>query len=496
MSGSRYVAVDLGAESGRVMVGTLLDGRLVLDEVHRFANIPVRTPDGLHWDVLRLYHEIVTGLRAVTQRFGKDIAGIGIDSWGADYGLLDAGGRLLGNPYHYRDARTDGIPEGAARLVPAATQYARTGIAQLTFNTIYQLMAEVRSRDRRLEQATSLLLIPDLLHYWLSGEVATEYTNATTTGMLGADGAWAIDLLARLDVPTHMLLSPTPAGSILGKLCSGVQAECGLGPAPVISPATHDTAGAVAAVPMHGRGMESLYISSGTWSLAGLELKQPILGEEARLAGFTNEGGFGGTFRFLTNIMGLWLVQECRRAWVRAGSDWSYDDLTAAAAATPSPGVAIDVNDPAFMHPENMPAALAAQLARTGQGQLDSVVMIVRAILESLAVKYRFALESAERLAGTSVGVIHIVGGGSHNRLLCQLTADACKRPVLAGPAEATAMGNVLVQAIGRGEVRDLAEARAVVRNSAQPAIYEPSGDGRLDVLYGRLLSLQSVARG
>ncbi|GAC1398258.1 MAG: hypothetical protein NVSMB65_16820 [Chloroflexota bacterium] len=368
MSGARYAAVDLGAESGRVIVGTLDEGRIALDEVHRFANRPVRTPDGLHWDVLALYAEILTGLRGAAGRSSESLRGIGIDSWAVDYGLLDAGGRLLGMPYHYRDSRTDGVREAAERRVSAAEHYACTGIALLPFNTVYQLLAQTNAHDPILDSATSLLMIPDLLAYWLSGAWATEYTNATTTGMLAADGTWARAMLGRLGIDGRFLLDPRPPGTVLGPLHPVARAECGIGGAvPVILPATHDTASAVMAVPApsDSAGGRHAYISSGTWSLLGLELSSPLLTEEARLAGFTNEGGVGGTYRVLTNIMGLWLVQECRRGWTRAaggGASPSYEELMAHAARAPSPGVVIDVDDPAFLHPPDMPAAIAARL--------------------------------------------------------------------------------------------------------------------------------------
>ena len=496
MSGSSYIAVDLGAESGRVMRGTLDERGVTLHEAHRFANVHVRTPDGLFWDALRLYNDILTGLRAAGAAHGAPIAGIGVDSWGVDYGLLDAAGRLLGNPYHYRDARTDGLPEVVARRVPAAEQYARTGIAQLPFNTLYQLMSTVRCGDRRLELATSLLLMPDLMHYWLSGERAIEYTNASTSGALSVEGAWATDLLARLDIPSHMLLAPVAPGTRLGPLRVAVREECGLGAVEVIAPATHDTACAVAAVPAAPAGPDGAhaYISSGTWSLCGLELDHPINTEEARRAGFTNEGGVGATYRFLTNIMGLWLVQECRRAWARAGITWSYEELTARAAAVPSPGVVIDVNDPDLLHPADMPATLLAQLRRNGHAAPAEPAALARAVFEGLALKYRATVEQAERLSGTRVRVVHIVGGGCRNELLCQLTADACGRPVLAGPVEATALGNVLVQALGRGEVADLAAAHALSRASITPREYEPRDTARWDEMHARLQSLSGAA--
>ncbi len=493
LSESRYIAIDLGAESGRVIAGTLRDGRVALEELHRFPNIPVRTPDGLHWDILRLFHEILTGLRAAAERY-LDIAGIGVDSWAVDYGLLDERGRLLGNPYHYRDARTDGVREAAAALVPASEQYARTGIAQLPFNTIYQLLAQRRDADHSLDRAAALLLIPDLLHYWLCGVKATEYTNATTTGALGVDGRWAADILERLAVPSGMLLSPAPPGTMLAPVRDEVRAETDLGQVPVLLPATHDTACAVAAVPAAGAASHA-YISSGTWSLLGLELDRPIIGEAARLAGFTNEGGVGGTYRFLKNIMGLWIIQECRRAWSRVGHDLSYEDLTARAAASDSPGAIIDVDDPSFLHPDDMPRALGAHLRRTGQAVPDEPVRLVRAVLDSLALKYRFALEQAEALSGRHVEVVHMVGGGSRNALLCQLTADVCARPVLAGPAEGTALGNILVQAMATGEVARLGEVHAIARTSSDVLEYEPRPGARQDEAYERLRDIIKTGR-
>ncbi len=493
--GARYVAVDVGAESGRVIVGALDGDHVALAEAHRFANVPVRTLDGLHWDALRIYSEVLRGLRAVARDNGSRLAGIGVDAWGVDYGLLDVGGRLIENPYHYRDARTDGVPEEAARIVPTAEQYARTGIAPLPINTLYQLMAHARRGDDSLGGAATLLMIPDLLHYWLTGERAAEYTNATTTGALGIEGTWATDLLARLGIPARPLLPPVRPGTTLGPLHPTVRADCGLAAVPVIAPTTHDTACAVVAVPVaprHDSAETHAYISSGTWSLLGLELDHPIVSEDARRARFTNEGGVAGTYRFLTNIMGLWLVQECRRGWARAGREWSYEILTARAAIVPSSEVVVDANEPAFLHPADMPTAIRAYLSRTGQRAVDDPIALVRAILEGLALAYRMAIDEAERLSGLRVETIHIIGGGARNGLLCQLTADACRRLVLAGPVEATALGNVLVQALGSGELGDLADARAVARASAHVTAYEPRAGGDWDERHERLRVLQA----
>jgi len=472
---TRYVAVDLGAESGRIIDGAFSGERIALEEIYRFPNVPVRTPDGLHWDILRLYSDMLTGLRKAGQA-SDPITAIGVDAWGVDYALLDAAGRLLGNPYHYRDGRTDGMPEEVARDISATELYGHTGIAQLPINTIYQLTAQARGRDRALDLARSLVMIPDLLHYWLTGDIAVERTNASTTGALRVDGTWALDVLARLDIPTHMLRQPTSAGTILGPLRSGVRREIGAGPIPVILPGTHDTACAVVAIPIETArdGACDAYLSSGTWSLFGIELERPMLADDARVGGFTNEGGIGGRYCFHTNIMGLWLVQECRRAWARGGTSLAYEELMARVASVPSPRVVIDVDAPAFLHPADMPAAIREHLTRTGQPVVVDPPAVVRAVLEGLALKYRAALESMERVTGLRVRTIRVVGGGARNSLLCQLTADACRRPVLAGPTEATALGNVLVQAIGAGALRGLAEAREVARLSAEIRPYEP----------------------
>jgi rhamnulokinase len=496
---SRYLAVDLGAESGRVIAGVFGGERIELEEIHRFPNVPVRTPDGLHWDTLGIYREILAGLRRAGDLHAGDVDGIGVDSWGVDYGLIDSAGRLLGNPYHYRDARTDGMPAESAKIVPASEQFERTGIAQLQFNTVYQLMAAVRAHDHTIDLAQHLLMMPDLMHYWLCGEQACEETNGSTSGALGIDGAWARDMLARLSVPDHMLTGPVAAGAVLGRLRPGTQQECSLGPVPVILPPTHDTACAVVAVPAEPKrdGRGHIYLSSGTWSLMGMELKSPNTSEAARLAGFTNERGAGGTFRFHTNIMGLWLLQESRRAWARDGihTDWSYQDLMERAAAVESPRVVINVDDPAFLHPDDMPAAILAQLDASERGRLRTPEVLARAILESLAIAYRVTVERVEQLTREPVGTVHIVGGGSRNSLLCQLAADATGRQVVAGPTEATALGNVIVQAVGAGEIRGMDQVRDVARASAQVTRYEPRSSDLWEDLHGRLIAMREKAQ-
>lgn len=472
------------------MVGTFTGERLVTEEVHRFTNGPVRTPDGLHWDVLRLFSETLDGLRSA-RRHGT-IASVGVDTWAVDYGLLDGAGRLLGNPFHYRDRRTDGVRERVAAIASEAEQFARTGIAQLPFNTLYQLAAQVDD-DSLIERAATLLMIPDLLHYWLCGVRSIERTNASTTGAYGLDGDWAFDLLQRLRIPKQIFGDFIEPGTALDFLRDDVRRECDLGSVAVVAPATHDTASAVVAIPatQAADAARAAFISSGTWSLLGLELDRPLATEDARRAGFTNEAGFGGTTRFLTNIMGLWPLQECRRAWELRGRAPPYDEFVTKLAVHRSPGVVFDVDDPALLHPDDMLAAIAAQLRRTGQRALEEPLDIARALLEGLALRYRAALEDAERLARVRVGTVYVVGGGARNELLCRLTASACGRTVIAGPFEATALGNLLVQSIAQHEVSGLAEAREVVRRSIDLRTYEPESDRALDESAHRLGELR-----
>lgn len=474
-----YLAVDLGAETGRAVLGSVDDDGIELREVHRFANRPVRTPDALHWNTLGLFEQTLTGLECALAATADPIVSLGVDSWGVDYGLFDVRGRLLGNPYHYRDARTDGQRERYARQVSPARQYARTGIAQMTINTLYQLCAQAQD-DAVLELAHAFLMIPDIMHYWLCGLQTAEFTNASTTGALAVDGTWADDLLAPIGVPRGIFGDPAEPATVLGPLRPGLETSPRAADLRVVIPATHDTACAVLAAPLHvaAQGDVCAYISSGTWSLLGLELSAPILTEAARLAGFTNERGVAGSVRFLRNIMGLWLVQECRRAWRRAGDDFSYDDLTARAATIASPDCLIDVDDPALLHPADMPAALEAQFARSGHTSPGDPAALTRAIFEGLALQYRRSIADAQRLAGVRVGALAIVGGGSRNDLLCQLAADACGRVVYAGPAEASATGNVLVQAVADRALSGLAQIRDFVRTTARPRAFEPRAGG------------------
>jgi rhamnulokinase len=484
----KLLAIDLGAESGRGVLGSFDGQRFHLDVVHRFPNGPVRTLDSLHWDVLRLHGEILNALRLCAGQHGG-IDSVGVDTWGVDFALLGRGGTLLGNPRHYRDPHTEGILELAFQKVPKADIYRCTGLQFLRFNTLFQLLALQRARSPLLDVAETLLFMPDLFHYFLTGLKVNEFTDASTSQMLDPQTrSWAYDLVQQFGLPAKMLGTIVPPGTVLGPLRTAVATDTGLIPVPVVAPATHDTGAAVAAVP--ARGASWAFLSSGTWSLLGTELPQPLVTDAALAANFTNEGGVAGTTRFLKNIMGLWLVQECRRSWEKAGHTYTYDELVKLAEAAPPFASLVDPDDPAFLLPPDMPAALAEFCRRTGQPAPAEPRAFVRCCLESLALKYRWVLEKLEQLIGRRLDVIHVVGGGSQNALLCQWTADACGRPVLAGPAEATALGNVLVQALGLGLLGSLADGREVVRRSVEVVSYEPRNAALWDEPYGRFVNL------
>ncbi|GAA3166113.1 rhamnulokinase family protein [Streptomyces virens] len=460
-----YAAVDLGASSGRVMVGRVGPGSLEVSEVHRFPNRPVRVPEGLRWDVLGLYAGVLEGLRAA-----GPVDSVGIDSWAVDYGLLDADGALLGNPVHYRDSRTEGIAEKVWASVPADELYAATGLQYAPFNTLYQLTA---ARDTaQLRSARRLLMIPDLLAYWLTGEQGTELTNASTTQLIDPRTRdWAHGVAKRLGIDLALFAPLRRPGDPAGLLRPEVLEETGLaGPVPVTAVGSHDTASAVAAVPADGERFA--YICTGTWSLAGLELDAPVLTEESRAANFTNELGLDGTVRYLRNIMGLWLLQECLRAW----GEPDLGALLAEAAEVPALRSVVDAGDAAFLAPGRMPERIADACRASGQPVPNSPAEVTRCILDSLALAHRKAVQDAQRLAGQGVDVVHIVGGGTRNALLCQLTADACGLPVVAGPTEAAALGNVLVQARAHGLVGDLPGMRRLLARTQPLTRYEPRG--------------------
>jgi rhamnulokinase len=471
VSGQATVAaIDLGASSGRVIAGRVGASTLDVLRAHRFSNVPVSVLGRLHWDILRLFGDILDGIRAVEAE--TELASIGIDSWGVDYGLIGADGELLGNPVHYRDSRTQvAVPEVLARI-PAQELYAVTGIQQLPINTIYQLAAMAGTPS--LRAASSLLLIPDLVAYWLTGNAGAEVTNASTTQLLDVQTrTWSTPVIERAGISPRLFPPLRQPGELIGV----VRPNAGAAPSvPVISVASHDTASAVVAVPASSQ--DFAYISCGTWSLAGLELSQPVLSDASREANFTNEAGVDGTIRYLRNVMGLWLLQECTRTWIASGLRIDQDRLAADAAREPGLRFVVDPDDPAFLPPGNMPARIAAACAATGQARPESPAEITRCILDSLALAHRRAVAEAQELSGRHAGVIHLVGGGARNRVLCQLTADACGLPLIAGPAEATGIGNILVQARAlRAGPSDLDAMRALVRDTQPLQRYDPRDD-------------------
>jgi rhamnulokinase len=487
VSSAVVAAVDLGASGGRVIAGRVSASGVELHEVSRFPNEPVRAAGTLHWDILALYRSVCSGLSAAASTFS--LASAGIDTWGVDYGLLDAAGALVGNPVHYRDSRTDGVTVP----VPAETLYSVTGIQHLPINTIYQLAAAAGTPA--LSAAKTLLLIPDLLAYWLTGAIGAEVTNASTTGLLDVTTrTWALGLIERAGIPAGIFPPLRQPGDLIGPMTAG-QAGVGSGtePVPLVAVGSHDTASAVVAVP--ASGPRFAYISSGTWSLAGLELDAPVLTEESRLANFTNEAGLDGTVRYLRNVTGLWLLQECLRTWgvsaepgtratagLTSGSSAAPPDLASllAAAAREKPlQFVVDADDPVFLPPGGMPARICSWLSARDLPAPSDPAQLVRCILDSLALAYRRALLDAQSLSGRHADVVHIVGGGARNDLLCQLTADATGLPVVAGPAEATALGNVLVQARALGAApATLPGMRAILRSCLALRTFSPAAAG------------------
>jgi rhamnulokinase len=484
----KLLAFDLGAETGRGILG-LFDGRrLQLEVIHRFPNGPIRTLDSLHWDVLGLYNELLAAMRKATADYGGADC-VGVDTWGVDFALLGRGDTLLGNPRHYRDPHTENVMEEAFNRVPRAEVFRQTGIQFMRFNTLFQLLALQRDRSPLLDSAQALLFMPDLFHFFFTGIRVNELTDASTSQMYNPQTrTWAYEMVRAFGLPAHILGSLVAPGTVLGPLRRTVAGETGLSPVPVIAPASHDTASAVAAVP--AQGLAWAYLSSGTWSLMGVELPAPLINDATLRYNFTNEGGVAGTTRLLKNIMGLWLVQECRRAWERSGHAYTYDELARLAeAATPFTSL-VNPDDASFILPPDMPATLAEFCRRHAEPVPAEPGAVVRCALESLALRYRWVLERLEELIGRRLDVIHVVGGGCQNALLCQFTADACDRPVEAGPVEATAIGNVLTQAMGLGLIGSVADVREVVRSSFEVQTYTPRQPQAWHEPYQRFLGL------
>lgn len=471
---TNFLAVDLGASSGRVLIGHWDGSRFSLEELHRFSNGGVSLLGNLHWDVLRLWSEICDALAKYCADHSEVPAGISVDSWGVDFGLLDGSGSLIGNPFHYRDARTDGIPATVMQSVSAREIYQQTAIQTLHFNTLFQLFSMVRCKSQQLASAHTLLMIPDLFHYFLSGEIAVEYTNATTSQMYSPErGDWARVLLERLEIPTSILPRIVQPGTVLGQLRPEVCQAAGFASTfPVIAGATHDTASAVAGIP--NLDADSAFLSSGTWSLMGVEVDGPVTSNDAFELNYTNEGGVAGTIRLLKNVTGLWLLQECHRQWSREGSHMEWNEIMRLAEAAEPLRSFIDPDDAAFRAPLNMADAIHNYCCATGQPVPESVGQLARTCLESLCVKYRIVLEQLRRITGRRLDTIRVVGGGSQNRLLCQWTADACECNVIAGPVEASALGNVMMQAVATGLIKDVKSGREAIGRSVTCERYTP----------------------
>jgi len=485
------LAFDLGASGGRALLGRLANGKIEVEELHRFPNDPVRVGDRLHWDILRLYHEMKQALLKAKHR-GIRPRSLGIDSWGVDFGLIGADGGLLGNPFHYRDERNEPAMARVLADIPAEEIFRRTGIQFLPFNTIFQLAALKQADSPLLREASRMLLIPELLRYFLTGEMAHEFTNATTTQLFNPSlGGWDFELIRRLGLPEKLfgeVLQPgSPAGTVRPSVCG----ELGIDPVPVVAVAEHDTGSAVAAIPSASRTFA--YLICGTWSLMGTEADRPVINETALRFNFTNEGGVAGTYRLLKNIMGLWILQECRREWERRGASHSYEELVGLAGKAPAFACFIDPDDGMFLPPGDMPDRIRRYALRTGQRPPEDAGAFVRCILESLALKYRYVLEMTERLSGKSFPGLHMVGGGIRNPLLCQWTANAIGRPVWAGPEEGSGIGNLAVQWITSGELADIQEARRVIAASFPVAVYEPADTSLWEDAYGRFCRITGL---
>lgn len=479
----KMLAFDLGASNGRAILGILENGTLTLHEVHRFPNDPVMVNGNLYWDILRLFHEIKQGMINCVRQGHRDISSIAVDTWGVDFGLLDSQGDLVGNPYHYRDKRTDGMMEKIQELISREELYSITGIEFMWFNTILQLYAMKRDSSPQLDTAKTLLLTPDLINYFLSGKKATEYSIATTTQLLDAHTkSWSDKIISRLGLPGEIFTDIIPSGTILGELTDELSQELGISKIKVIAVAGHDTQSAIAAVPASGD--DFAYISCGTWSLMGFESDSPIINEKSMNLPVTNEGGVGGKTTILKNIMGLWLVQECKRHWDKTGECCTFADLDKESMHAEPFKSFIDPDHYSLVAPGNMPERIRDYCRKTGQPVPETRGEIIRCITQSLALKYRMTLEKLEDLLGRPLLVIHMVGGGIKDKLLCQFTADATGRNVVAGPVEASSIGNILVQAMALGRIKDLKEIRSIVKASFPIFTYTPENKEQWDKAY------------
>lgn len=489
-----YLGVDLGAESGRVIAGSWDGAQMKLEELHRFPNGGVAIADSLRWNTLGLWNEIQIGLSAAAKKFGKSVVSVGVDTWGVDYALLSKSGEVLGLPFHYRDARTRGMIQSAFAKVPRSEIFGATGLQFMEINTLYQLLAHQKNNPELLATAETLLMTPDYLHYCLSGARVSEFTIATTSQCVNPKKrTWDTGLLEKFGLPTKIFPEIVQPGTRVGQLRPSLAERTGLGPISVVAPAAHDTGSAVAAVPTTNTGKANwAYLSSGTWSLLGVELPDALLLPRVLDLDLTNEGGVDGTYRLLKNIMGLWLVQQCRRAFAEKGKEISYEHLAQMATEAPAFRSLVDPNDERFLNPPNMPKAIQDFCRETNQPIPETEGQFARCVFESLALIYANVLEGLEALTGTKIEEVHIVGGGSRNKVLNQFTANACGRPVVAGPVEATVFGNLLVQARSQGEIKTLADIRAAVGASSEVIQFNPESATAWQEARGRFAKLSA----
>jgi sugar (pentulose or hexulose) kinase len=481
----QYIAVDLGAESGRVMLGTLTAENLNLFEVHRFANSPLEQDESIRWNFPKLMTEIKTGIGLAVKQSDGNVAGIGIDSWGVDFGLIDKNGSLIENPYHYRDSRTNGILEKAFKLMGKRDIYAHTGIQFMQINSVYQLLVMRLANSPSLARARNLIFTADLVAYHLCGKIFSEYTLASTSQLLDMKtGQWSRAVFDKLSLPLEIMPEIVQPCTVVGQLTNDLSGELGCDAIPVIAVGSHDTACAVVGVPVAGNSNNWAYISSGTWSLMGLEIPKAIINDKTFEYEFTNEGGANNTIRLLKNLMGMWLVQECRREWLKHGDELSYGELTEMAQQSEPFVAKIDIDYHEFLAPGEMPAKINRYLKQTGQKTIDEKGQMIRAVLESLAFKYRWVLNKLEAIRGQEVKVLHIVGGGIQNELLCQFAANATGKEVITGPIEATACGNIIMQAKATGQIASLSQGRGIIRNSYPLKKYPPANQQTWDTEY------------
>jgi len=486
-----FLAFDLGAESGRGILGCFDGKQIKLKVLHRFPNGGIRILDNLHWDIISLWREIKNTL-SICAKNGSNIESIGVDTWGVDFGLLDKTGHLIGLPFHYRDSRTTGVLEKVFDLMPRPSIFELSGCQFMEINTIYQLYSMVLTDSPLLRFAETFLTIPDLINFWLTGQKVSEFTNATTTQLYDPRKEnWSAELCQVLNIPLGIFPQVIQPGTDIGMILPSITNETAFQPTRVIAPACHDTGSAVAAVPVQNESWA--YISSGTWSLMGIEVEEPIITKHALDLNFTNEGGVNNTFRFLKNIMGLWLVQECRRIWSRSGEQMSYDEISQIAAQAEPFKALIDPDHHLFLASGDMPKRIVDFCKQTNQNLPLTKGEIVRSALESLALKYRWVLEKLEFVKGEAIDTIHIIGGGAQNKLLCQFTADATKRQVIAGPVEATSIGNLLVQMASCGAIGSITEGREIIAESSKLIYFEPTDNAQWDQVYNRFLEIANL---